>query len=703
MPDSPGELEPEGSASYDPGVPASLTPSAGSATPGTPGGLTPEGGGAASPGDPGNLTPSTPPSPVAPQGIQPSTPATPIDPPPNIQPETPPIIPAGAQWATQEQAEAGISSNTLMSPLRTKQAFDEFGVVKADSDAGNVSPYSQEWREAVILANTPYGRSAPGAKRPVIVFIDDDSKSSVMSKILPIVQSKGIPVSIATVTGAIGTAGYLTEANLATLKAAGCEVCSHTHTHTSLTSLTKSQLINELDTSLNWLRSRGYESTHLVYPYGDNNGLVRTEVSKRFRDATKVGGFRDYRDSSYTIPRIALGAFTEPGNNTYEFYKSCVDQAVESNGLCVFMMHSWDADFDATQEGYFEDIIDYIQSIDVDILNISDALLVHGTRYEEQPNESGTEKYRVGGDSVVRDGATLDLNSFDSDTPITSFPATVMSRMPVTSMALGYPGFGFGLLTTHRTYGPDNYNGHQYFRIGDSSRILTRHWKLDNTWSDWSEIAIKSGGASTPRLEWWPSFGVFNGSNELTTANIAGPGLSEPEYTSSLWKRTAGANEIVRSGGGDGSSSANGRLRFTIPILHEWTVLVSARLLVAPAGNVIGLAMGNMSYIIATNGHIIMVDNVGNALVGENVTSISSDLKCYGISWDGTTLRGCGKTGSVGTSSAGASITTIDLSGTAFGIPGTNAVHGPIKVLPFGLGSIDLKDAVEQWESTVNR
>lgn len=65
MPDAPGELEPEGSASY---------------TPGTPGGLTPEGGGAATPGDPGNLTPNTPASPVAPPSISPETPGLPSDP-----------------------------------------------------------------------------------------------------------------------------------------------------------------------------------------------------------------------------------------------------------------------------------------------------------------------------------------------------------------------------------------------------------------------------------------------------------------------------------------------------------------------------------------------------------------------------------------------------------------------------------------------
>jgi hypothetical protein len=65
MPDAPGELEPEGGASY---------------TPGTPGGLVPEGGGAASPGDPGNLTPNTPASPSAPPSISPETPGLPADP-----------------------------------------------------------------------------------------------------------------------------------------------------------------------------------------------------------------------------------------------------------------------------------------------------------------------------------------------------------------------------------------------------------------------------------------------------------------------------------------------------------------------------------------------------------------------------------------------------------------------------------------------
>jgi hypothetical protein len=87
MPDAPGELEPEGGASY---------------TPGTPGGLVPEGGGAATPGDPGNLTPSTPAAPSAP---------------PSISPETPPLPAQPENYAR--------------------------------SNASNVSPYALQWREAI--------------------------------------------------------------------------------------------------------------------------------------------------------------------------------------------------------------------------------------------------------------------------------------------------------------------------------------------------------------------------------------------------------------------------------------------------------------------------------------------------------------------------------------------------------------------------
>jgi hypothetical protein len=93
MPDAPGELEPEGGASY---------------TPGTPGGLEPEGGGAATPGDPGNLTPNTPASPGAPPSITPDTPAPPSNP-----------------------------------------------ELYARQDASNVSSYASQWRTAIGAAGLP--------------------------------------------------------------------------------------------------------------------------------------------------------------------------------------------------------------------------------------------------------------------------------------------------------------------------------------------------------------------------------------------------------------------------------------------------------------------------------------------------------------------------------------------------------------------
>lgn len=158
MPDSPGELVPEGGASYDPGTPGGLEPGAGSYTPGTPGGLVPNGG-TATPADPGNLEPNTPASPSAPQPIVPSTPASPPDPPPSIQPETPPVPPTGAQWATEAQARAGSSSDTIMSPLRTAQAIDEFADAKGTAaalDAANVKlTGNQTISGAKTFAGTP--------------------------------------------------------------------------------------------------------------------------------------------------------------------------------------------------------------------------------------------------------------------------------------------------------------------------------------------------------------------------------------------------------------------------------------------------------------------------------------------------------------------------------------------------------------------
>lgn len=137
MPDAPGELEPEGGASYSPG---------------TPGGLVPEGGGAATPGDPGNLTPSTP--------------STPPDPPPAITPDTPAPPSNPDLYARKDASNVSATAGAWRTALGIAKITEVVGPtairVVAEGDSNTVGydiETGEEWPS--VLAEKSYfsGRS----------------------------------------------------------------------------------------------------------------------------------------------------------------------------------------------------------------------------------------------------------------------------------------------------------------------------------------------------------------------------------------------------------------------------------------------------------------------------------------------------------------------------------------------------------------
>lgn len=220
--------------------------------------------------------------------------------------------------------------------------------------------------------------------RPFVTFIDDDGNSTVVSKLLPIALSKGIPFCVAMPSDFVGTRGHLTTNDLLNLQNLGWEIASHGKTHTALPALSENEIENELSISKSVLEGYGLQVNNFVYPYGQYNQRVCELVEQYYHCGITTNGNSRINYLPLNIARldrVALGAYFDEPNKTFpitntfiDYYKKMVDLAFANNGWLIFMLHSANISFGEAQQGYLNDTIDYIKSLGVRIGTIEDGL-----------------------------------------------------------------------------------------------------------------------------------------------------------------------------------------------------------------------------------------------------------------------------------------------------------------------------------------
>jgi peptidoglycan/xylan/chitin deacetylase (PgdA/CDA1 family) len=82
-----------------------------------------------------------------------------------------------------------------------------------------------------------YGAWSHVSARPKVLLTFDDSLAGVQTEIVPRLTAAGMRATLYALPSKIGTAGYLTLAQLQTLYAAGWDIASHTNTHTRLAAI----------------------------------------------------------------------------------------------------------------------------------------------------------------------------------------------------------------------------------------------------------------------------------------------------------------------------------------------------------------------------------------------------------------------------------------------------------------------------------
>jgi peptidoglycan/xylan/chitin deacetylase (PgdA/CDA1 family) len=343
---------------------------------------------------------------------------------------------------------------------------------------------------AALTQETNYIKRLKNIK-PIVSFLADDGNIEDYNILKPISAAKGIPFSLAVTTNVTTDTKIFSDVNISKLRELvdvyGFEVMSHTADHIDLSTLTYAQQVTQLLDSKNSIIAKGFEVHSIAYPYGGNDANTLKAVPLHYECAYVAGTnlLNDSPLSTFKLNRIQFDPSN--ANNNLTWYKAKVDEAVSKKQWIIFMLHTsttlgW---LDASQQQMLIDLIDYIQSISVDIMTCYDAFLCFKNVYE---TESGDYSHGVKGNAVV-DGVTT-LNSFnlskatvDDTTKMSGFPYGVSYKTFTVAQAYPFPESSGGILITYNLGAVEQ--SYQEWHPYNSKNVYWRHYQVDTSWTAW--------------------------------------------------------------------------------------------------------------------------------------------------------------------------------------------------------------------------
>jgi peptidoglycan/xylan/chitin deacetylase (PgdA/CDA1 family) len=155
----------------------------------------------------------------------------------------------------------------------------------------------------------------PVAKKPRVVMTFDDGSASDYEIAAPLLAERGFGATFYVVSGFLGRAHYMTEAQIVDLTRRGFEIGSHSMTHPYVSDLSDQALENEVVGSKRRLEEiLGRPVRHFACPGGRVNGRVRASVVAAGYEslATSRTGMARPGTDRYFLPRVAMYRDTSP-------------------------------------------------------------------------------------------------------------------------------------------------------------------------------------------------------------------------------------------------------------------------------------------------------------------------------------------------------------------------------------------------------
>jgi peptidoglycan/xylan/chitin deacetylase (PgdA/CDA1 family) len=149
----------------------------------------------------------------------------------------------------------------------------------------------------------------PLPAKPVLLSIDDGYVDDVRT-ILPILQAHHFVATFYIITHRFHEPGFLNEAEIRRLDAAGMDIGAHTRNHVPLAAVPAAEMIEQVRGSREDLeRVVGHPVQWFAYPFGSFDAAVVAELHKAgfVLAVTTAGGTSESSLAALTMPRIHVG------------------------------------------------------------------------------------------------------------------------------------------------------------------------------------------------------------------------------------------------------------------------------------------------------------------------------------------------------------------------------------------------------------
>lgn len=212
---------------------------------------------------------------------------------------------------------------------------------------------------------------------PLIVISFDDGVYTDFTTAYQIMKSKDVPFGTSYIVTSLGPPTYMTWGQMKIMMNDGWDIQCHTHTHQWLTDLTEQEVHQEFQNVDNaFVANKGKPPRHLATPGNRSNALVKS-VAEQYRDSMLIAV--SDTDNQYETEAMALKKINADIKDQaqMDIVKTAIDDVKNNKGIGIMRSHAVLSSPPGNPyyclTHYFEEMIDYILSQDIQIVTISDA------------------------------------------------------------------------------------------------------------------------------------------------------------------------------------------------------------------------------------------------------------------------------------------------------------------------------------------
>ncbi len=211
----------------------------------------------------------------------------------------------------------------------------------------------------------------------MLTIIDDDGYKKFKKFLLPIIQSKNVPIASAVVTARVNgevpeyTDFIMNWDDILECESWGAEIISHSHTHLTskyVADMTYEQIVENYQRSKDLLAEHGINSEGFVY-CGASATLEKCQ--KACQEVFNYGISNGQNKTNYAgeTNRYKIKRYTVNPDKSSDELKAMIDALLSDNtGWMVWMVHTSDAGFQQGFADILSEVIDYALESGIEIV-----------------------------------------------------------------------------------------------------------------------------------------------------------------------------------------------------------------------------------------------------------------------------------------------------------------------------------------------